>query len=75
MRPWRPSWLGRPCREYAKLPGHAYDARVREQLLDQADRKFGPEIGRGVEWLRTAAVLPAVRAMFDAVAARQTHAP
>lgn len=36
---------------YAKAPEHGYDAAMRRQVLDEARRKSGEEIARGLSWL------------------------
>jgi hypothetical protein len=40
---------------YSKGPEHAYTPQLRQQVLDQARRSHGEEIGRGLKWLEAAA--------------------
>ena len=48
-------------RRYAKAPEHAYDAALRQAVLDQARALHGSEIRRGLTWLeRLEALAPAV---------------
>jgi hypothetical protein len=42
-------------RQYSKAPEHAYDAKLRAQVLESADWDHAPEIRRGLEWLDTVA--------------------
>ncbi len=44
-------WMHR----YSKAPEHAYDARLRRQVLAAADHEHGAEIRRGLAWLEAAA--------------------
>jgi hypothetical protein len=39
---------------YSKGPEHAYDANLRRQVLDEARRQHGGEIGKGRAWLEGA---------------------
>ena len=39
-------------RRYSKSPEHAYDAKLRAEVLAAADRQHGAEVRRGMEWLR-----------------------
>lgn len=51
------AWLGR----YSKAPEHAYDARLRNEVLRDAERRFADEIRAGMDWCRRlAAAHPAV---------------
>jgi hypothetical protein len=51
------SWLGR----YSKAPEHAYDARLRRDVLRDAERRYPSEIRSGLDWCgRLAAAHPAV---------------
>src|SRR5262249_39553682 len=59
---------GPDMRQYAKAPEHEYDARLREQLLNQAAVQHIEEIGKGMEWIRGAAALPSVRQVLQAAA-------
>jgi hypothetical protein len=38
-------------RQYSKAPEHAYDAALRQEVLQSADFEHGPEIRRGLAWL------------------------
>jgi hypothetical protein len=40
---------------YSKAPEHAYDAALRRELLQQADREHAAEIRRGMDWLQMTA--------------------
>jgi hypothetical protein len=42
-------------RKYSKAPEYAYDAELRRKVLAAADRQFGTEIRRGMEWLHSVA--------------------
>jgi hypothetical protein len=42
-------------RQYSKAPEHAYDAALRREVLESAEREHTLEIRRGLEWLRAAA--------------------
>jgi len=42
-------------RQYSKAPEHAYDARLRREVLQCADREHGHEIRRGMQWLERVA--------------------
>ncbi len=44
-------WMHR----YSKAPEHAYDARLRREVLALAEREHGAEIRRGLAWLETVA--------------------
>ncbi|MGZ8362506.1 MAG: hypothetical protein ACXW3D_01485 [Caulobacteraceae bacterium] len=46
---------GPELRRYAKGPEHAYDAALRNAVLDQARSMAGAEIKRGLAWLDSAA--------------------
>ena len=41
--------------QYSKAPEHAYDAALRRELLQCADRDHASEIRRGLDWLHAAA--------------------
>ncbi len=41
-------------RQYSKAPEHAYDAALRREVLESADREHPLEIRRGMQWLRAA---------------------
>jgi hypothetical protein len=41
-------------RQYSKAPEHGYDAVLRREVLESAEREHPAEIGRGMEWLRAA---------------------
>ena len=41
--------------QYSKAPEHAYDAALRQEVLQSADWEHGSEIRRGMEWLGAAA--------------------
>jgi hypothetical protein len=41
--------------QYSKAPEHAYDAALRRELLQSADREHQGEIRRGMDWLQLAA--------------------
>jgi hypothetical protein len=41
-------------RQYSKAPEHAYDAALRAEVLELAEREHPLEIRRGMEWLRAA---------------------
>jgi hypothetical protein len=43
-------------RQYSKAPEYAYDASLRRQVLESADREHHTEISRGMDWLQKAAV-------------------
>jgi hypothetical protein len=38
-------------RRYSKAPEYAYDAALRRQVLESADREHGVEVRRGMQWL------------------------
>jgi hypothetical protein len=42
-------------RRYSKAPEHAYDAKLRRDVLNQAREQFEAEIGWGLNWLERAA--------------------
>jgi len=53
-------------RQYSKAPEHAYDAALRREVLESADREHGAEIRRGLHWLEgVAGAHAAVRALFE----------
>ncbi len=41
--------------QYSKAPEHAYDAALRRELLECADREHAAEIRRGLDWLHALA--------------------
>jgi hypothetical protein len=41
--------------QYSKAPEHSYDAALRRELLECADREHAAEIRRGLDWLHAAA--------------------
>jgi hypothetical protein len=41
--------------QYSKAPEYAYDAALRRELLQRAEREYALQIRRGIEWLQTAA--------------------
>jgi hypothetical protein len=41
-------------RQYSKAPEHAYDAALRRQVLDSAEREHAAELRAGMEWLAAA---------------------
>jgi hypothetical protein len=41
--------------QYSKAPEHAYDAALRRELLESADRAHAAEIRRGLDWLHAMA--------------------
>ena len=41
---------------YSKAPEHAYDAELRGEVLAAADREYGAEIKRGMDWLHRMAM-------------------
>jgi hypothetical protein len=41
--------------QYSKAPEHAYDAALRREVLQQAEREHATEIRRGIDWLHTTA--------------------
>jgi len=43
-------------RQYSKAPEHAYDANLRQQVLAAAERQYGAEVRRGMDWLQNVAV-------------------
>jgi hypothetical protein len=43
-------------RQYSKAPEYAYDAALRVEVLQSADREHAAEIARGMKWLENAAV-------------------
>jgi hypothetical protein len=45
---------GPVLRQYSKAPQHAYDAALRRELLESADREHAVEIRRGMAWLEAA---------------------
>ncbi len=52
---------GQTMTRYSKAPEHAYDARLRQDVLADGERRFGHEIREGVSWCeRAAARWPAV---------------
>jgi hypothetical protein len=52
---------GPDMRRYSKAPEHAYDARLRRDVLAQARSEHGREIRRGLDWLSAAiADVPAI---------------
>jgi hypothetical protein len=53
-------------RQYSKAPEHAYDAALRRQVLQSAEREHGAEIRRGMAWLHSAAMrYPLVAAVLE----------
>ena len=40
---------------YSKAPEHAYDARLRQDVLAEGERQFGDEIRAGMSWCERAA--------------------
>jgi hypothetical protein len=46
---------GPDMQRYSKAPEHAYDAQLRNEVLNQARALHGAEIGRGLAWLDRAA--------------------
>lgn len=56
---------GKTMTRYSKAPEHAYDARLRRDVLADGERRFGSEIREGMTWCeRAAASSPAMeRAM------------
>jgi hypothetical protein len=42
-------------RQYSKAPEYAYDASLRREVLESADREHQTEIRRGMDWLQKAA--------------------
>ena len=38
-------------RQYSKAPEHAYDAALRNEVLQAAEYEHGAEIRRGMAWL------------------------
>jgi hypothetical protein len=49
--------LGSPImRQYSKAPEHPYDAALRRQVLESAEREHAVEIRRGMAWLREVAL-------------------
>ena len=60
---------------YSKAPEHAYDAQLRRELLQEADRDHGAEIRRALEWLRfVAGQHPAARAVLESLAGLRSPA-
>jgi hypothetical protein len=51
---------GPDLRRYSKAPEHAYDASLRQEVLNEARRTHGVEIRRGLRWLELAASETAV---------------
>ena len=61
---------------YSKAPDHAYDARLRAQILAAARREHGSEIERGLTWLTTAGrAHPLIAEAARAAAAGSRRAP
>jgi hypothetical protein len=66
---------GPDVHRYAKAPEHAYDARLRDEILNEARATHAAEIRRGLQWLeRAAREFEAVRDAleFAAAGARET---
>ena len=55
---------GPVMRRYSKAPEHAYDAALRQMVLESADREHAAEIRRGMQWL---AGLAGLHPLVDAV--------
>ncbi len=53
-------WMHR----YSKAPEHAYDARLRREVLAAADHEHGAEIRRGLAWLEAAARYEPIRSLL-----------
>lgn len=61
---------------YSKAPDHAYDARLRAQILAAARREHDSEIERGLAWLTTAGrAHPLIAEAARAAAAGSRRAP
>jgi hypothetical protein len=61
---------GPDLRRYAKAPEHAYDARLRDEVLKEARATHAAEIRRGLQWLeRAAREFEAVRDALEFAAA------
>jgi len=57
---------GPGMRRYSKAPEHAYDAALRDRVLDEAHANAGEEINRGMRWLEAAATeFPPIRAALE----------
>jgi hypothetical protein len=46
---------GPDMKRYSKAQEHAYDTALRNQVLNEARRRFAPEIARGLAWLERSA--------------------
>jgi hypothetical protein len=50
---------------YAKAPEYAYDAKLRNEVLNQARKEYGGEIKRGLAWLENAGKeIPEIRPLL-----------
>jgi hypothetical protein len=47
-------------RQYSKAPEHAYDRRLRQEVLQAGRQDQGAELRRGLDWLQAAAAFPEV---------------
>lgn len=57
---------GEEMRRYSKAPEHAYDAKLRRDVLNQAREQSAAEIGWGLNWLERAAdEFPLLREVLD----------
>ena len=62
---------GPDMRRYSKAPEHAYDAALRDSVLNEARAIAGDEIDRGMRWLEAAAAeFPPIRAALEIRPAR-----
>ena len=53
---------GPDMKRYSKAQEHAYDTALRNAVLNDARRRFAPEIARGLAWLdRSAAEFDPIR--------------
>lgn len=60
---------------YSKAPEHPYDAQLRRELLQEADRDHAAEIRRALEWLRcVASQYSAARAILESVEGLRSQA-
>jgi hypothetical protein len=57
---------GPEMHRYSKAPEHAYDAKLRSEVLDQARHQHAREIRRGLDWLTAASAdAPAIGRAMD----------
>jgi hypothetical protein len=63
-------------RRYSKAPEHPYDAQLRGEVLAMADRQYGTEVRRGMDWLQGAAARhPIVAGILERTEPRRQASP